>query len=381
MINRLVAYSALGIMMCMPAWASSLTFTNVVDNSSSLCGGICAFGSTFGWVGVNDSNEVATSFVVSSTLYYGYTFSGGTYSAPTQVGTNATSFVGVNDAGIISGFNVSGGSAFAGFTDNGGTFSSPYKFPSATSFNNGTPDPFTSGTIASTFVNGLQALDGTSSEFVGFFSTTGLSGQTKGFVYNPSMTSTEPFSPLECTASATTTNPYSINDSGEVAGYCKTSSGAVQQAFIYNSTTPNTAPTILSSSALASALGDTVQAVFLTSIDDSGDLAGYYSGGANNQSNGFYCRGDYTFSSCTILDVPQVAAFDSTNTINGTEILGMNNIGSVVGIYTETSGATYAFLATTAATTVAPEPGTLILTGASILGLVAFRLRRKTLRA
>lgn len=378
--SRFVTYSALGALMSIPAFASSLTFTNIVYNSSTLCGGNCAFGSTYGWAAVNDSNEVVTSFSTSPTAYYGYTFSGGTYSSPTQVGTNATSFTGVNDAGIISGFDLAG-AAFAGFTDNAGTFSSALKFPSSTTFTDGTPNPFTSGTTTSTYVNGLQAEDGTSSEFVGFFSTSGQTGQTKGFVYNPSMTTgTGPFSPVLCTSTATTTNPYSINDSGEVAGYCKTSSGALQQAFIYNSTTPNTAPTILSSSSLATALGDTVSAVFLTSIDDNGDLAGYYTGGANSESNGFYCKGDYTFTNCSMLDVPQVAAFDQGNTVNGTEILGINNEGSAVGIYTETSGATYVFLATTTTTSATPEPGTIMLSGLSILALVALRFRRNAVR-
>ncbi len=380
--SRFVTYSALGMLMSLPAFASSLTFTSIQYDSSSLCGGICNFGTTYGFAAVNDSNEVATSFSTSPTVYYGYTYQGGTYSSPIQDGSSATSFTGINDAGIISGFDLSG-SAFAGFTESGGTFSSAYKFPSNTTFTDGTPNPFTSTTTTSTYMNGLQSQDGASSEIVGFFSESGASGQTRGFVYNPNSTaSTGPFSPVMCTSSATTTNPYSINDSGEVVGYCKTSSGALQEAFVYNSNTPNTAPTILSSSSLATALGDTVSAVFLTSVDDNGDLAGYYTGGANDESNGFYCTGDYTFTNCSMIDVPQVAAFnDGDNAaVNGTEILGINNEGSVVGIYTESDSSTYVFLATAATTSSVPEPGTLVLTAASILGLAAFRLRRNAVR-
>jgi hypothetical protein len=76
--------------------------------------------------------------------------------------------------------------------------------------------------------------------------------------------------------------------------------------------------------------------------------------------------------------------FDPSGNLSGTEILGINNVGSIVGVYTEANGSgslptAYVFLGTAPVSGV-PEPATFFLSGLAITGLAFFQVRRKSVR-
>jgi hypothetical protein len=384
-MNRLLVSTAVGFLMAASASASPLTFTTIEYVSSTLCGGNCVFSKSFGSIGVNDSNEVVTSFLLGTNNYNAYTYLNGVYSSPIQFNSLSTSFTGINNAGIISGVSATSSGLTKGLLYNGTSFTNTtITEPAGITY--AYPSTLTTAATSIDFLNGTEL---TNPSLIGVgFTLNPSTGSTTGFVYNPA--NSQPYTPFLCATGATTTNAENIDASGYVAGFCKTASGTfgtVAQGFIYDDNTPSVAPIILSPTALAAGLGDTVSSVNLTSIDDAGDLAGYYGGGSNGVINGFFCKQGLNTStdtlaltSCSAIDFPQVDDFNPTATITGTYISSINNVGSIVGYYTDNQNGLFTFLATTTTVSSTPEPGTIFLAAVSITGLVVLQRRRKALR-
>jgi hypothetical protein len=381
-MNRLLVSTAVGFLMAASASASPLTFTTIEYTSTSLCGGNCVFSKSFGSIGVNDSNEVVTSFLLGTNNYNAYTYLSGVYSSPIQFNSLSTSFTAINNAGIISGVSATSTGLTKGLLYNGTSFTNttitepagiPYAYPSTL-------------TTAATSIDFLNGTELTNPSVLGVgFTLNPATGSTTGFVYNPA--NSQPYTPFLCATGATTTNAENIaqiNSTDYAVGFCKNSSGTVQ-GFIYDYDTPSVAPTILGTAALATGLGDTVTSVNLTSIDEFGDLAGYYNGGANGLLNGFYCKdgltgGALTLTNCSVIDFPSVDDFNAGASVTATYITSINDVGSIAGYYFDSNSNFFTFLATTTTVSSTPEPGTIFLAAISITGLVVFQRRRKALR-
>ena len=114
----------------------------------------------------------------------------------------------------------------------------------------------------------------------------------------------------------------------------------------------------------SSQLGGSIGMTYASGINDSGQVVGYV--GSPNNTDGFIF-GAGTF---TQVDVPILNAFS-------TEVLGINNNGELVGIFSDDTGQ-HGFVATL---NPAPEPTSLAVLGFGLAGLAgAYPRRRMTTR-
>ena len=102
----------------------------------------------------------------------------------------------------------------------------------------------------------------------------------------------------------------------------------------------------------------------LSGINDSGVIAGYFTD-SQNQAHGFLEQTDGTF---TQINVPFA---NSVRTL----VTGINDQGVLSGYWVDTRGTEHGFIATPDAGAV-PEPGSALMVGIGLLGIVGFRRYR-----
>ena len=106
-------------------------------------------------------------------------------------------------------------------------------------------------------------------------------------------------------------------------------------------------------------------------INDNGRAVGYYGDSTTSQHGYFYNTGTGAY---TFLDDPSAAFHDG---VEITQITGINNSGEIAGFYTDANGTFHSFVATAT-----PEPGSLLSAGFGLgaVGLICFWRQRKVRR-
>jgi hypothetical protein len=330
--SELFLASAAALLIAVPVASWAQTFTNIVDPNDTTGDTVSS--------GINDSGQVVGSyFNTTSGGFVGFSLSGGAYSDVVVSGSAATVASGVNNAGLITGTSTDGsggnhGFTWSGYSASGGALTGGTQ----TSFDN------INASSGSTFGSATNS----SGTTVGYFFDTngqhGFSGPVTP-TYNPT-TLDDP--------SGTGTAASDVNSSGKIVG--SFFNGAIEQGFAYNGSTYAT---------ISDPLG--VGGTDVTGIDDAGDVVGYYIDGGGT-THGFieYASDPGVF--VTIDDPSSGSATDASG--SSTEVLGINDLGYIVGSYVTTTGATIGFEEDL------PEPATIGLFTLGVLGLGALRRRR-----
>jgi len=182
--------------------------------------------------------------------------------------------------------------------------------------------------------------------------TDGATDTQPGFVYNGSS-----FKILNPVSNDVAVNAQSVNDEGEVAGFYSTD-GVHQHGFFFNDVSnsfqlladPNVANLVLTQ--------------FL-GINDDGQAVGYYQTTDGSQHGFIYNINTNTYS---FLDDPNAAL----SGVSITQITGINDSGEIAGFYVDAvTGLQRGFEATVATPT--PEPGTLQLFPGGCITLLLMR--------
>lgn len=163
------------------------------------------------------------------------------------------------------------------------------------------------------------------------------------------------------------THPYAINNAGEIAGsynayynslgFLRDASGAFTTVEV-----PRSGSTVDDDGNRA-----TVPATLVRSLNDKGQIIGEYRDDTGSHS---FLGTAGVFAS---LPLPNPTPYR----LPWAEIYGINNAGQIVGDYTKTVQSSYGILGTPEAAAAVPEPGSLALLGAGLLGLAAVRAGRR----
>ena len=407
--GRFCLFLALGALLVCSASASTLVFTAIAVsngsggyyNTGSIPGGTAA-----GGIGINDSLEVVGSYNPVTTSYFSYVYNGSTlsfsstgYQQALNSGSANTAYHGVNNSGTTIGVYTSQAASptvAGGFIKTGSTDSTYSSVVNPT----GTIDPHVAGEPTSNsnwnfFFNGISSSGSVAGIYTG---PQGSGGTTHGFIYTggtfQSSASETTYSAASnsslylCADSHTSTlgssnNFESINSSGVVAGFCSVS--GVKYGLTFNGSAYNL---FQYSGAPAS--------TELFAINNNGDIGGNYltSTGTNEMfvctasqvasaiSAGVQASGAYLLSGCTTYDASSVGAFGLVDPLGGSinqiYLSGMNNLGDLVGVFNDSLGGTFSFIAAppTVQGTV-PEPGTMALFGVASGALLLLWKRRK----
>jgi uncharacterized membrane protein len=266
--------------------------------------------------GINDAGQIVGYSGCSSNFSgsCGFLWSGGMFSTISDPSGFVTEATGINDAGEIV-----GSASVGGFLDNGGTFTA-----------------ITSPSFPSVEPRGINI----AGEIVG---TNNGSGSGSSFL-DDGGTFTAINDPL---ANGLTTQAFGINDAGQIVGSYRDSSG-VFHGFLDVGGTFTT---------ITDPLATTFTVAY--GINDAGAIVGYYDGGPLGFPQGFLDTGG-TFTNITVPGAERSFAY------------GINNVGQIVGEYVDADG-NHGFLATP---TSSPEPSTLAMGCAALLGLIGYRTRK-----
>jgi probable HAF family extracellular repeat protein len=271
------------------AWTAQYTFTTL--NHSAATNGTYAYG-------INNSGQVTGYYLVSSSdgwLHgHGFVYSGGVFTSLDVPSAVDTETHGINDSGQITGGYEDSSYHGQSFVYSGGVFTT-------------LPDPSGYGPAAWGINNSAQV--------IGYYV---YASAVHGFVYSNGL-----YTSLDVPSAAGGTFAFSINNSGQVAGYNNDSTGGYH-GFVYSGG-------VFTTLDVPSALR-----TYAYGINDSGQVSGFYVDASAVRHGFVYSGGVFT-----TLDVPS-ARYTYAN--------GINNSGQVTGYYWDGSGV-YGFIATPV-----PEP-------------------------
>lgn len=288
-------------------------------------------------LGINQAGEIAGYFGSGAAGHpnQGYTTTPPytSFTAENRLGSVQTQVTGLNNAGTTVGFwsptNLGSGDDNLGFVDQGGTFT----------------DVTNPATGSGPAINQLLGVNDNNIA-VGFYTDT--AGATHGYTYN---IATKTFSAnIDDPNGIGATTAAAINNKGDIAGFY-TDSGGVVHGFV------------------------DVGGVF-TTIDPTGSQATQLLG-INNDG---LAVGDWIDAGGTMhgllfnLATDTFQNIDDPNGVGATTVNGINDKGQLVGFYVNGADNTIGFIANPTAT---PEPASLPLLAAGLVGLGMLRRRRK----
>jgi len=262
--------------------------------------------------GINNSGEIVGTTINSSGVQQGFVDNGGSFTYINVPNAAVTTVQGVNNAGTIVGSYLDSGGVTHGFTDVGGTIS--------------TFNVSVSGATG-TSIMGINS----SGQMIGYYSDSSF--VQHGFsLVGSTVTTIGP-------SGATTSSATGVNASGQIVGY--TTTGFLDNGGTYTAVTDGTHTQP-------------------NGINTAGQIVGDF---ANT-------TGEHGF-----LDIAGVfTTIDAPLGLGSTDVTGLNDSGTMVGYYEDAAGNIDSFIATPAAAT--PEPSSILLIGAGVLGLGILRRRR-----
>jgi probable HAF family extracellular repeat protein len=292
-------------------------------------------------MGINNSGQVSGTYLDASKNDHGFLYSNGTFTTiddPNQsanpITNQGTQAYHLNEKGQVAGFYGDSNHTDRGFLYSNGTFST-------------IDDPDRTGSLG-TIAEGIN----NSGDIVGTYF---IGSSYSGFV-DSGGTFTTIADPSPGIGNTEVTN---INNQGEITGRGNTGSG--NEGFVYNLS--NNTYTILKDP-------DAANYTAAYGINDSGEVTGTYQDASGN-FHGFLATLSGNTYTYTTLNDPNAG----TSPNQGTEGIGIDNRGDVVGDYWDSNGKVHGFLATTA-----PEPGSLAFLGMVALPLIGLSRRRSCVR-
>jgi probable HAF family extracellular repeat protein len=303
------------------ASAGSYTFTPIS----------APFGGIFFPAGINNSGVIVGEAQASQVpfIFESFVLSGGVFTPVNFPGTPAgnTGIQSINNLGQYVGGYMDASGAPHGFIFAGGTYQ--------------TVD-FSSAPPGQTIVYGLN----TKGVAVGANNIDAF-GDSLSFTFAGGK-----FTPLSFPG-ATSTLATSINDAGDIVGGYTDSSGN-NHGFLMHKGVFTTIDDPL-------ATGGGLAGTGPATITNSGTIVGTVETSDGSVHGFVYQNGVFT-------------TVDAPGTTDGTQILGGNDLGQLVGIYRDAAGKTSGFVATP---TAVPEPASLALLAVTGLALAARRLRKR----
>jgi hypothetical protein len=202
---------------------------------------------------------------------------------------------------------------------------------------------------------------------------TNMPNTAPGFIYNPSANRYTLFNPTPSNPINTPNITFAqgINDSGLVVGSFENVNSSMLHGFLFDGNTGSV--TLLPNPSNPTIARQGLALVQFLGLNDNGTAVGYYQTFLGNQFGFLFDLATQTY---TFLDDPNAAPspFGAVQT----QITGINNAGAISGFYTDAHGE-HGFIAFPLA--LVPEPSTLLLIGTGLLGLLGYRLRRRSATA
>lgn len=300
--------------------------------------------------GINDSGTIVGNAISPTGFRQPFTITGGSaslFSVPNYAGTgaapNATGNVIAND-GTVGGFqyDYTGNYGYVGTP--GGSFTE-FSSTGSTTFSGITNS---SGPIlGATVVHGLDGHGG--ADGAQYINNYNGSGVNVAFGFTTTLTGGALNLALYEYATGDNTVFEQSNSAGVIAGYAKPTAGGNDIGFTFASGMFTTLTTPAGYDSLVA-----------NSINDSGEIVGFVIDPSGGQ-HGYIDNGG----------VP--AIFDVAGAVN-TYLYGVNDAGDIVGAWVDANGNRHPFEATPASAV--PEPGSLSVIGAGLLGLLSVTRRR-----
>jgi hypothetical protein len=313
------------------ATANPYVFTTVNDPIAAVGGGDTVI------TGINDTGALAGFYrdTGSSGTFHSFVDIGGNFTTiddPLALAAGGSTFAyGINNAGVIAGYFTTNGASH-GFIDIGGTFTT-IDDPSAIP-----------GTTTVYGINNLSSLVGTyiasPNQNLGFVDVAGT------------------FTPVNDPAGTSGTTVNGINDSGILTGVYSDSTGVhgfTDSGGVFT--------TIVDPAAVGFDTGP-------DGINDAGAFVGQYLDNSNQSNFGgsfLDIGGVFTPINDPLADL----------SVGGTVAFDINNTGTIVGEYFESTGPGQGFVATPQSLTAVPEPNSFLLLIGGLAGLGAARRWRR----